>query len=51
MLISERAYCWPREIGRSRSEGNLIDMEASKRSKNQNITGTKVYNMIILLCK
>ncbi|XP_021034190.1 metastasis-associated in colon cancer protein 1 [Mus caroli] len=38
MLISERAYCWPRGIGRSRSEGNLIDMEASKLSKNQNIT-------------
>ncbi|XP_021057043.1 metastasis-associated in colon cancer protein 1 [Mus pahari] len=37
MLISERAYCWPRGIGRSRSEGNLIDMEASKLSKNQNI--------------
>ncbi|XP_051008509.1 metastasis-associated in colon cancer protein 1 [Acomys russatus] len=34
MLISERAYCWPRGIVRSRSEGNLIDMEASKLSKN-----------------
>ncbi|XP_027240050.1 metastasis-associated in colon cancer protein 1 [Cricetulus griseus] len=38
MLISERAYCWPRGIARSRSEGNLVDMEASKLSKNHNIT-------------
>eukprot|EP00073_Rattus_norvegicus_P047510 XP_017449691.1 PREDICTED: metastasis-associated in colon cancer protein 1 isoform X2 [Rattus norvegicus] len=38
MLISERAYYWPQGIGRSRSEGNLIDMEASKLSKHHNIT-------------
>ncbi|GAB1297881.1 Metastasis-associated in colon cancer 1 [Apodemus speciosus] len=38
MLISKRAYCWPRGIGRSRSEGNLIDMEASNLLKNHNIT-------------
>ncbi|XP_031213554.1 metastasis-associated in colon cancer protein 1 isoform X2 [Mastomys coucha] len=38
MLISERAYRWPRGIGRSRSEGNLIDMEVSKLSKNHTIT-------------
>lgn len=34
MLTNERAYCWPKGIARSRSEGNLIDMEASKLSKN-----------------
>ncbi|XP_052040753.1 LOW QUALITY PROTEIN: metastasis-associated in colon cancer protein 1 [Apodemus sylvaticus] len=38
MLISERAYCWSRGIGLSRSEGNLVDMEASKLSKNHSIT-------------
>ncbi|XP_055463533.1 metastasis-associated in colon cancer protein 1 [Psammomys obesus] len=38
MLTSERAYCWPRGSARSRSEGNLIDMEALKLSKSHNMT-------------
>ncbi|XP_040598243.1 metastasis-associated in colon cancer protein 1 isoform X3 [Mesocricetus auratus] len=38
MLISERACCWPRGIVPSRSEGNLVDMEALKLSKKHNIT-------------
>ncbi|XP_059135406.1 metastasis-associated in colon cancer protein 1 [Peromyscus eremicus] len=41
MLISERAYRWPRGIARSRSEGNLVDMEASTLSKNHNITASQ----------
>ncbi|XP_073921229.1 metastasis-associated in colon cancer protein 1 isoform X2 [Castor canadensis] len=38
MLISERTHLWSGGIARSRSEGNLVDMEAQKSSKNHNIS-------------
>ncbi|XP_054419812.1 metastasis-associated in colon cancer protein 1 [Pteronotus mesoamericanus] len=38
MLTSETVHIWSGGIPRSRSEGNLIDMEAPKSSKNCNIT-------------
>ncbi|XP_066210294.1 metastasis-associated in colon cancer protein 1 isoform X2 [Saccopteryx leptura] len=38
MITSERAHFWSGGISRSRSEGNLIDMETRKSSKNGNIT-------------
>ncbi|XP_016015006.2 metastasis-associated in colon cancer protein 1 isoform X2 [Rousettus aegyptiacus] len=38
MLTSERARFWSGGISQSRSEGNLIDMEARRASKNCNIT-------------
>lgn len=44
MLTSERARFWSGGISQSRSEGNLIDMEARRASKNCNITGTGTYN-------
>lgn len=44
MLTSERAHVWLGGISRSISEGNLIDMEAQKSSKNCNITGMGMYN-------
>jgi hypothetical protein len=43
MLISERTHLWSGGIARSRSEGNLVDMEAQKSSKNHNISGTGIY--------
>ncbi|XP_008570986.1 PREDICTED: metastasis-associated in colon cancer protein 1 [Galeopterus variegatus] len=38
MLINERAYFWSGRLARSRSEGNLVDMEARELSNNCNIT-------------
>ncbi|KAM8770952.1 metastasis-associated in colon cancer protein 1 isoform 2-T4 [Rhynchonycteris naso] len=38
MITSERTHFWSGGISRSRSEGNLIDMEARKSSKNCNVT-------------
>ncbi|XP_048195680.1 metastasis-associated in colon cancer protein 1 isoform X2 [Perognathus longimembris pacificus] len=38
MLINERNHFWSVGIERSRSEGNLVDMEAQKLSKTCNIT-------------
>ncbi|KAL2777265.1 metastasis-associated in colon cancer protein 1 [Daubentonia madagascariensis] len=38
MLISETAHFWSGGIAQSRSEGNLVDMEAQKLSKNCSIT-------------
>ncbi|XP_006779099.1 PREDICTED: metastasis-associated in colon cancer protein 1 isoform X1 [Myotis davidii] len=42
MLTSERAHVWLGGISRSISEGNLIDMEAQKSSKNCNITDSSL---------
>lgn len=44
MLTRERAHFWLGGISRSISEGNLIDMEAQKSSKNCNITGMGMCN-------
>nr|XP_012636450.1 metastasis-associated in colon cancer protein 1 isoform X2 [Microcebus murinus]XP_012636451.1 metastasis-associated in colon cancer protein 1 isoform X2 [Microcebus murinus]XP_012636452.1 metastasis-associated in colon cancer protein 1 isoform X2 [Microcebus murinus] len=38
MLISETAYFWSGGMAQSRSEGNLVDMEAQKLSKNCSTT-------------
>nr|XP_023400131.1 metastasis-associated in colon cancer protein 1 isoform X2 [Loxodonta africana]XP_023400132.1 metastasis-associated in colon cancer protein 1 isoform X2 [Loxodonta africana]XP_023400133.1 metastasis-associated in colon cancer protein 1 isoform X2 [Loxodonta africana]XP_023400134.1 metastasis-associated in colon cancer protein 1 isoform X2 [Loxodonta africana] len=38
MITSERAHFWSGGISQSRSEGNVVDMEARKLSKSCNIT-------------
>lgn len=47
MLTSERACFWSGRISQSRSEGNLIDMEAPKSSKNCNITECPDPNVLL----
>ncbi|KAG8514728.1 Metastasis-associated in colon cancer protein 1, partial [Galemys pyrenaicus] len=47
MLTSERVHFWTRGIPRSRSEGNLVDMEVQKSSKYCNITGISNYNYCV----
>lgn len=48
MLTSERTHFPSGRISQSRSEGNLIDMEARKNSKICNITGMGIYNSFYL---
>ncbi|XP_036102994.1 metastasis-associated in colon cancer protein 1 [Molossus molossus] len=47
MLTSERAYFCSERISQSISEGNLIDMEARKSSKNCNITECPDPNVLL----